>query len=78
MTSDHTNSGQRPISPDYETKSQVARRLGVSERTIEAMVHDKRIPYVRFTSRILRFPKAEVDAYIAKHLRVSAIYEETL
>ena len=62
--------------PDYETKQQVARRLGVSERTIEAMVHDKRIPYIRFTSKILRFPKVDVDAYIARHLRVSAVGEE--
>ena len=40
------------------------------------MVHDKRIPYIRFTSKILRFPKADVDAYIARHLRVSAVGEE--
>ena len=63
-------------SPDYETKQQVARRLGVSERTIEAMVHEKRLPYIRFTSKILRFPKADVDAYIAKHLRVAAVGEK--
>jgi excisionase family DNA binding protein len=62
-------------SPDYETKAQVARRLAVSERTIEAMVADRRIPYIRFTSKILRFPKRDVDAYIAKHLRVAAIGE---
>jgi excisionase family DNA binding protein len=61
--------------PDYETKAQVARRLAVSQRTIEAMVHDKRIPYVRFTSKILRFPKRDVDAYIHKHLRVGAVGE---
>ena len=63
-------------SPDYETKQQVARRLGVSERTIEAMVHEKRLPYIRFTSKILRFPKADVDAYIARHLRVAAVGEK--
>ena len=70
-------SSEQSKSPDYETKKQVARRLGVSERTIEAMVHDKRIPYIRFTSKILRFPKADVDAYIAKHLRVAAVGEES-
>ena len=62
----------------YETKAQVARRLGVSERTIENMVHDRRIPYVRLTSKILRFPKADVDAYIQRHLRVAAVGEEKM
>ena len=76
MTFEHANSVQGSISPDYETKSQVARRLGVSERTIEAMVHDRRIPFIRLTSRILRFPRAEVDAHIARHLRVNAVGEE--
>ena len=47
--------------PDYETKTQVARRLGVSERTIEAMVHDKRIPYIRLPSS----PTAETRRCLA-------------
>lgn len=59
-------------SPDYETKLQVARRLNVSRRTIDNLMRQRRLPFIKLTSKIVRFPKAEVDAYLAQHFRVNA------
>jgi excisionase family DNA binding protein len=58
--------------PDYETKSQVARRLNVSRRTIDNLMRQRRLPFVKLTSKIVRFPKAEVDAYLARNFHVGA------
>ena len=63
---------QITLPPDYETKSQVARRLNVSRRTIDNLMRQRRLPFIKLTSRIVRFPKAEVDAYLARHFRCKA------
>ena len=55
---------------DYETKSQVARRLSVSKRTIDNLMRQRRLPFIKLTSKIVRFPKADVDAYLARNFRV--------
>ena len=57
---------------DYETKSQVARRLNVSKRTIDNLMRQRRLPFIKLTSKIVRFPKAEVDAFLARNFRVRA------
>jgi excisionase family DNA binding protein len=59
-------------SPDYETKAQVARRLNVCVRTIDNMMKQRRLPFIKLTSRIVRFPKTEVDACLARNCRVKA------
>ncbi len=63
--------------PDYETKSQVARRLNVSRRTIDNLMQQRRLPFIKLTSKIVRFPKAEVDAYLAQHFRINARGQES-
>ncbi len=72
------NLQQNPItaSPDYETKSQVARRLNVSLRTIDNLMRQRRLPFIKLTSKIVRFPKAEVDAYLAQNFRFKANGQE--
>lgn len=62
---------QSAAAPDYETKSQVARRLNVSRRTIDNMMRQRRLPFIKLTSKIVRFPKTEVDAYLARNFRVN-------
>ena len=57
-------------SPDYETKDEVARRLSVSKRTIDNLMRQRRLPFIKLTSRTVRFPKAEVDTYLARNFRV--------
>jgi excisionase family DNA binding protein len=68
---------QFAAAPDYETKSQVARRLNVSQRTIDNLMRQRRLPFIKLTSKIVRFPKAEVDAYLARNFRVQAFGQET-
>jgi len=62
---------QSAAAPDYETKSQVARRLNVSLRTIDNLMRQRRLPFIKLTSKIVRFPKAEVDAFLARNFRVN-------
>lgn len=68
---------QIAAAPDYETKSQVARRLNVSRRTIDNLMRRRRLPFIKLTSKIVRFPKAEVDAFLARNFRVQAFGQET-
>ena len=68
---------ETPAPPDYETKSQVARRLNVSKRTIDNLMKQRRLPFIKLTSKIVRFPKADVDAYLARNFRVRACGLET-
>ena len=63
--------------PDYETKAQVARRLNVSRRTIDNLMRQRRLPFIKLTSKIVRFPKTEVDAYLARHFHINARGQET-
>ena len=58
--------------PDYETKDQVARRLNVSRRTIDNLMRQRRLPFIKLTAKIVRFPKAEVDAYLARNFHINA------
>lgn len=41
----------------------VARRLGVDVRHVRRLVHERRIPYVKW-GRLLRFDPADIDAWI--------------
>jgi len=65
-----------PALPDYETKSQVARRLNVSLRTIDNLMRQRRLPFIKLTSKVVRFPRAEVDAYLAQNFRFNANGQE--
>ena len=62
--------------PEYLNKQQLAARLGVSIRTIETLMAEKKLPYLRLTRKLVRFPAAEVDACLARNLRVNAIGED--
>ena len=62
--------------PDYETKSQVAQRLNVSKRTIDNLMKQRRLPFIKLTSKIVRFPKADVDAFLARNFHVRACGQE--
>lgn len=58
--------------PEYLNKQQLATRLGVSIRTIETLMAERKLPYLRLTRKLVRFPVAEVDACLARNLRVNA------
>ena len=61
-----------PTAQDYETKSQVARRLNVSVRTVDNLMKQRRLPFIKLTSKIVRFLKTDVDAYLARNFCVRA------
>lgn len=66
-------SGDEPaLPPDYEDKNQLAHRLGVSRRTIDAMVAERLLPFVRIGRKIIRFNRRDVDAHLARRHRVAA------
>lgn len=54
----------------YLTKQQLAARLGVSVRTIDGLMRQRKIPYIKLTARLVRFPADEVEAYLAEYLRI--------
>jgi predicted DNA-binding transcriptional regulator AlpA len=37
----------------------------------------RRLPFIKITSKIVRFPKAEVDAYLTRQFQINAIDQET-
>lgn len=36
----------------------------------------RRLPFIKLTSKLVRFPKAEVDAYLAHNLQIQAHGQE--
>lgn len=50
--------------PEYEDKSQLAQRLGVSTRTINAMMN-RGLPYLKLTAKLTRFPRSAVNQWLA-------------
>jgi len=55
----------------------VALRLNVSRRTIDNLMRQRRLPFIKLTSKIVRFPKVEVDAYLAQQFHINARGQET-
>lgn len=58
--------------PELLTKPQAAQLLGVSTRTIDNMVRQRRISYVKLTGKIIRFPRREILQNIRENLTVHA------
>ena len=56
--------GQNPL-PDYESKQDLATRLGVSTRTVDNLML-RGLPYVAITGKLRRFPRADVDAWLKR------------
>jgi excisionase family DNA binding protein len=53
-------------SPAGAKKRDVARRYGVSTRTVDSWVQQKKIPFLRFSSRCIRFDLAAVDRALSR------------
>jgi excisionase family DNA binding protein len=50
----------------YETKQQLSERLGVSSRTINIWMAQRRIPFCRLSERVVRFIPGDVDAALER------------
>lgn len=49
---------------DYESKKELAARLGVSVRTIDNLLA-RGLPHLKLTRKLTRFPRAAVDEWLA-------------
>tara|TARA_Y100001968_G_scaffold306663_1_gene323686 strand:+ start:81 stop:356 length:276 start_codon:yes stop_codon:yes gene_type:complete len=58
------------ITPFLVSKTEAAKSLGVSERTLERHLKDYGIPYVRFGDRVLFSPKA-LEAWVDGQCKMS-------
>ena len=56
-----------PIQKELLSKRELAAVLGVSERTIENWLAEKRIPQFRLSSRLTRFSLPKVRAALARY-----------
>ena len=50
--------------------------MNVSKRTIDNLIKQRRLPFIKLTSKIVRFPKADVDAFLARNFYVRACGQE--
>jgi excisionase family DNA binding protein len=50
---------------EFESKKQLAARLGVSVRTIDNLLA-KGLPFIRLTSKLIRFPRVAVDQWLTE------------
>ena len=58
--------------PELMTKPATAHLLGVSTRTLDNMMRQKRISYVKLTAKMVRFPRREILQHIHDHQKVHA------
>lgn len=56
-----------PVAKHLISKRELAAILGVSERTIENWLAEKRIPRFRLSARLTRFSLAKVEAALARY-----------
>jgi excisionase family DNA binding protein len=76
-TTTHSESpAEQPLdSPAYLTKQQLADTLGVSVRTVDALMSRRKLPYLRLTRKLVRFRREDVDEYLRRCCRVAAVGE---
>lgn len=60
------------IEPELLTKAEAAHLLGVSIRSVDNMMRQRRISFVKLTTKIVRFPRREILQHVREHLTVHA------
>jgi excisionase family DNA binding protein len=60
------------IAPELLTKFQVAELLGISTRSVDNMMKQRRISFVRLSARMVRFPRREILQHVHEHLTIHA------
>ena len=55
----------QPSEPEYESKQQLAARLGVSTRTIDNLML-RGLPYLALTGKLRRFPRGPVNDWLSR------------
>jgi excisionase family DNA binding protein len=62
---------QAPVEPELLTKAQLARRWNVSTRTIDNFMRERRVPFLKLSPKLVRFPRREADEYLTRHFRIN-------
>lgn len=66
MSADDVTTEATPAKePEFETKRQLAARLGVSVRTIDNLLA-RGLPHVKLTRKLTRFPRVPVNEWLAE------------
>ncbi len=60
------------IEPELLTKAETAQLLGVSIRSVDNMIRQNRISYIKLTAKMVRFPRREILRHIRENLTVHA------
>lgn len=60
------------IEPELLTKAEAAKLLGISARSIDNMMRQGRISFVKLTPKLVRFPRKEILQHIRESLTVHA------
>jgi excisionase family DNA binding protein len=60
-------SAQQPHAAGLLSKQEIAAVFGVSQRTVENWIAQKRIPYYRLSTRLIRFSLPRVEAALARY-----------
>lgn len=60
------------IEPELLTKAEAAQLLGISTRSVDNMMQQRRISFVKLTTKMVRFPRREILQHIHENLTVHA------
>ena len=47
--------------------AQAGAYLGTNKRTLRLWRHTRGLPFIRITSKVIRYRKSDIDAWIAEH-----------
>jgi excisionase family DNA binding protein len=64
------------IEPELLTKAETAQLLSVSTRTIDNMMRQRRISFVKLTAKMVRFPRKEILKHVHENLTIHAYGSE--
>lgn len=60
------------IEPELLTKAEAAQLLGCSPRSIDNLMRQRRISFVKLTAKMVRFPRREILQNIRENLTIHA------
>jgi excisionase family DNA binding protein len=68
MKRDIMTSPATPAAAELLTDTQAAELLSVEPRTLRLWRHSRGLPHLRITSKVIRYRRADLDAWLARHL----------
>lgn len=68
MTKTTAESTPEPATTDMLNYREAAQLVGVPVGTLYTWVHEERIPHVRLGARLVRFPRVELERWLAARL----------